>query len=246
MAKTPGKQTITLMGAEVRRDANESSAHDRCSATDYIPSLIKRCKSTHEKTLRKTGRWPAGVTKECWFIRLPSFSYHNNGLNSYMMDSKQRVLAFEYINDAADFLDDHHRSIAAEAASADYIFCFPNDDKEARSGQIHAAASHKLSLTLTTAAQADAGSRCAATGEPFSVGRQQILSQQTGRVTRFGCMSSLYGYKQIHSLEARQRTKRKSEEQLTPEDSSASNVQHYQYGRILCSFMWRPTRVIRQ
>ena len=61
MAKTPGK-TLTLMGAEVRRDANESSAHARCSSTDFVPPLIRRCPTRHENTLRKGGRWQAGAT----------------------------------------------------------------------------------------------------------------------------------------------------------------------------------------
>jgi hypothetical protein len=118
MARTPGKQTLTLMGAEVRRDANESSANDRCSATDFVPPLIRVGKPKHVAFLRKHGLWPAGAESGHWLIRLPAYDKEANGLNEYMTDDKQRVLAFKYINDAADFLDDHHRSTPAEAVSA--------------------------------------------------------------------------------------------------------------------------------
>ena len=110
MAKTPGKQMITLMGAEVRRDANESSADDRCSATDYVPPLIRVCNPRMLKNLRQHGRWPAGAEPGYWVIRLPSYNPNALGLNEFKTDDKQRVLAFQYINDAADFLDEHHRS----------------------------------------------------------------------------------------------------------------------------------------
>jgi len=141
-----------------------------------------------------------------------------------MTDDKQRVLAFEYISDAADFMDDHHRSGTAEAIPANYIFCFPNDDKEAEAGLREAAASFKLSTALTTGAQVTAGTRCTATGVPFMVSRQQIIHSGTGRTKRFGCMASMHGYTKRHENKRKRKSKEQQIEDSTPSNTTKSRV----------------------
>ena len=154
----------------MKRGAEESSADARCSVTNFVPPLIRRCKPIHIKELKKKGRWPAGATQNSWVIRFPTYVDQPtlDGAYQYMTDSKQCVMAFEYLNDAAQFLDDQHRSIGDDQPlgiiAKDYIFCFPNNDQEARSGLSKAPPSFKMSTMLTTDAQVATGTRCTATG----------------------------------------------------------------------------------